>query len=150
MSPPNPLINSDVLKVALQLAPNHPQLRSVIQELLQGDLTQEIPDDKCANFNVTLDGPKYTCGLFKKGGQRCTKSFCRPDRFKHHLQTHLGLTPYKCMDSTKVTAEPKWYVLIPYPYILSFNHNPVIACFQASRRERPILTTRYRLCVIGK
>jgi hypothetical protein len=115
--------SSDALNMALQLAPNNLNLINLIQELRQGDLTQEIPVDKCAYFNVALDGSKYICGLFNKDGRPCPKSFDRFDRFKYHLQAHLGLTPYKCKDSTKVTPEPKWYVLIPCFYVLSFNHN---------------------------
>jgi hypothetical protein len=102
------LDDSNASVIALQLAPDTPNLRMVIRNLLQGDLSLEIPDDMCTAFNATPDGPNYTCSLFRGNRQRCAIRFIRLDRFKHHLQDHIGITPYSCMSSPTPTVEPKW------------------------------------------
>jgi hypothetical protein len=110
-SPLNTLHDSKASELVLQLAPDNTHLRSVIQALLQGDKRQEIPDDTCILFNLTSNGPRYTCGLFKRPGHLCAESVDRDDLFKHHLQSHLGITPYSCASSLKVTAGREWYAL---------------------------------------
>lgn len=127
-SPPTSL---DDFNIAIQLAPDNLDLMNLIQDLRRRGLTQQIPDDKCAKFNATPQGPKFTCRLFRNNGQRCSKSFARHDRFKHHLQGHIRITPFCCMDFGGFTAEPKWYIMSLFTYDLSSNHNSSLELFSS-------------------
>lgn len=69
---------------------------------------QELPDEMCGRFNMSPKGPAFTCGFFTAAGLPCGKAIQRTDRFKDHLQTHLGLTPYSCAESKAIPTELKW------------------------------------------
>jgi hypothetical protein len=109
-SPPRrSLSDSDASTMAMQLAPDNTLLESVIQALLQGDRIQEIPDEISVLFDLTSNGPRYTCALFKRPGHLCAVTVDSTDRFKHHLQSHLGITPYSCASF----HSPRMVCLVP-------------------------------------
>lgn len=101
---------SDVSQVAAENAPGDMVLYNVILSLLRRPDAErtEIPHDQCSAFDSTPYGPEHTCSLFTKGAP-CNHKVHRTDRFKHHIQWHLGIRPYPCAGSKKVKSP--WYVL---------------------------------------
>jgi hypothetical protein len=75
-----------------------------------------MSNEECEVWNETPHGPEYTCAWIE-AGERCGKTQNRADRFRYHVQGHLGVTPYACADSLKIDLELKWCV---FPYEFSF------------------------------
>jgi hypothetical protein len=127
---------------ALSLLPENAHLKGMIQDLLQGDMTQEIPEDKCNHFKRHPQSPQYACGLYISPGEPCGETFDRSDRFKHHVQGHLGITPYSCATSKKVPQGQKWCVCCLEPMFIFPTPLPALACSQALQQDTHTLTTR--------
>jgi hypothetical protein len=105
--------NVTYMDTALRLAPHDETLSGLILYLLQASkvAVEEIPHGSLLFFDLTPHGPSRTCALFIDNARQCSKSINRLDRFKHHVQTHLGIRPYLCTD--KATPELAWYVVAP-------------------------------------
>jgi hypothetical protein len=87
---------NDILKTQLLIdlqAPGHPRT--------------EISDSALSSYSVRIPGCnlQYVCGIYLASKSRyCHQTYVRRDRFKYHLHSHLGFTPYPLSDSNSSVA----------------------------------------------
>lgn len=135
-------------RIAAKSAALDTVLYSVIISLLQRPdaLLKEIPYDQCRTFDSTPYGPERTCSLLTKG-KACNLKFGRGDRFKHHIQQHLGIRPYPCAGSK--TVHPWCVLFIHYSCKVFLIVLPVTYPSAALRLETTMYATRIKSAVYG-
>lgn len=83
---------------ALDMVSTNQDLRSFIESVLRDPAFPqvELSLEHLALFNSSTipQGKQFACGI-TINGRDCGKSYNRQDRFKYHINRHLGLRPYR-------------------------------------------------------
>jgi hypothetical protein len=108
-----------------------------------------MSNEECDAWNATPGGPKYTCAWIE-AGETCGKTQNRADRFRYHVQGHIGLKPYACADSTKIAPELKWCVLSYEFNFMLLTRSQVIVGFRVPQPEILMSRTRKRSLATGE